>query len=65
MATPKRRQSISRQKKRRWANRWMPPQLSSCGSCGAQKPGHVACPSCGYYGDRQVLDVDADSKAKA
>lgn len=65
MANPKRRKSLSKQKMRRWANRWLPPQLSTCGSCGAAKPGHVACPSCGYYGDRQVLDVDAGKNAKA
>jgi large subunit ribosomal protein L32 len=59
MAVPKRRQSLSRQKRRRGANRWKAPQLSTCGSCGAAKPGHVACPSCGYYGDRQVLDIEA------
>jgi ribosomal protein L32 len=22
-------------------------------------PSHIACPSCGYYRDRQVLDVEA------
>ncbi len=59
MATPKRRQSKSRQKIRRASKRWKAPLLSTCGSCGAAKPGHVACPSCGYYGDRQVLDVSA------
>jgi large subunit ribosomal protein L32 len=59
MAVPKRRQSLSRQKKRRFAKRWKAPLLSSCSSCGAAKPSHVACPSCGYYGDRQVLDVEA------
>jgi len=61
MAVPKRRQSKSRQKLRRGANRWKAPQLKSCSSCGAAVPSHVACPSCGYYGDRQVLDVDAAS----
>ena len=63
MANPKRRQSISRQKQRRGAKRWKAPLLNTCSSCGAAVPGHVACPSCGYYGERQVLNVDASAKA--
>ncbi|MEZ0389132.1 MAG: 50S ribosomal protein L32, partial [Verrucomicrobium sp.] len=35
MAVPKRRQSKSRQKMRRGANRWRAPKLKSCSSCGA------------------------------
>lgn len=42
---------------RQHANRWRAPQLNKCSSCGAAKPGHIACPSCGYYRDRQVLDI--------
>ena len=61
MANPKRRQSKSRQKKRRQATRWAAPQLGVCSSCGAAKPNHVACPSCGYYRDRQVLNVEAEA----
>lgn len=57
MACPKRRKSKSKQKMRQHANRWRAPQLQTCSSCGAAKPGHIACPSCGYYRDRQVLDI--------
>ncbi|MFZ4767836.1 MAG: 50S ribosomal protein L32 [Roseimicrobium sp.] len=57
MACPKRRKSKSKQKMRRGANRWRAMKLQTCSSCGTAKPGHIACPSCGYYGDRQVLDV--------
>jgi large subunit ribosomal protein L32 len=59
MACPKRRQSKSRQKMRRGAQRWRAPVLKSCSSCGTAVPSHIACPSCGYYGERQVLDVEA------
>ena len=58
MAVPKRRQSKSRQKMRRGANRFRAPQLKTCPECSNRVPSHVACPSCGYYRDRQVLDVE-------
>jgi large subunit ribosomal protein L32 len=57
MANPKRRKSKSKQKMRQHSNRWLKPQLSVCGECGTPVPGHVACPSCGYYNGRKVLDV--------
>jgi len=57
MANPKRRKSKSKQKMRRGAKRWRAPLLKTCPECGTPVPGHVACPSCGYYRDRQVLDV--------
>lgn len=57
MACPKRRKSKSKQKMRQHANRWRAPHLHKCSSCGATKPGHVACISCGYYGERQVHDI--------
>jgi large subunit ribosomal protein L32 len=57
MACPKRRKSRSKQKMRQHANRWLAPKLNKCSSCGGTKPGHVACPSCGYYRERQVLDI--------
>ncbi|MEM8952796.1 MAG: 50S ribosomal protein L32 [Verrucomicrobiota bacterium] len=59
MAAPKRRTSKMKQKMRRGANRWKSPQLKSCPECGSAVPSHTACPSCGYYKDRQVLSVDS------
>jgi large subunit ribosomal protein L32 len=59
MANPKRRKSLSKQKMRQHANRWIKPMLSVCPECSTPKPGHVACPSCGYYNGRQVLSVVA------
>lgn len=31
--------------------------LSKCGHCGAQKLAHKICTNCGYYNERQVVDV--------
>jgi len=59
MAVPKRRTSKSKKRMRRAANRWHKPLLQNCPECGSAVPGHIACPSCGYYRGRQVLDVEA------
>lgn len=58
MASPKRRTSKHKQKLRRGANRWRKPLLKTCPECSARVPGHIACPSCGTYRERQVVDVD-------
>ncbi|MBK1789576.1 50S ribosomal protein L32 [Persicirhabdus sediminis] len=59
MAVPKRRTSKMKQKQRRGANRFKAPQLKTCPDCGSRIPGHIACPECGTYRERQVLEVDA------
>ncbi|MEM9481644.1 MAG: 50S ribosomal protein L32 [Verrucomicrobiota bacterium] len=59
MAAPKRRTSSMKSKLRRQANRWRAPKLNKCPECGSTTPSHIACPSCGYYRDRQVLSVDS------
>jgi large subunit ribosomal protein L32 len=58
MAVPKRKQSKSRQKMRQGAKRFRAPLLKTCPECGNRIPSHLACPSCGYYRGRQVLDVE-------
>ncbi len=58
MAAPKRRVSKSKQKMRRDAAKWRAPQLKTCPECGSRVLSHIACPSCGYYNGRQVLDVE-------
>ena len=59
MAVPKRRTSKMKQKMRRGANRWRAPLLQKCPECDTRIPGHIACPSCGFYRGRQVVNVDA------
>lgn len=33
------------------------PVLSRCPHCGEEKLSHALCANCGWYGERQVLDV--------
>jgi large subunit ribosomal protein L32 len=33
------------------------PAYSTCGRCKQPKLPHVACPTCGTYNDRQVIQV--------
>ncbi len=59
MGVPKRKSSKSRQRLRRGANRWEPPQLSKCSQCGSASRPHRVCPSCGYYRGRQIVSAEA------
>ena len=59
MGVPKRKTSKMRLRTRKAANRFHAALLQLCGQCGSRKPGHVACPSCGYYRGRQVLTIEA------
>jgi large subunit ribosomal protein L32 len=43
---------------RKAANRWHAPKLGKCTQCGAILRSHTACPACGTYRGRQVLDVE-------
>ncbi|HHP50744.1 MAG TPA: 50S ribosomal protein L32 [Moorella mulderi] len=58
MGVPKRRVSKARKNKRR--SQWLqiaPPNLVECPHCHQLKLSHRACPHCGYYKGRPVLEV--------
>lgn len=57
MAVPKRRMSRSNTRSRRAQWKAKPVTLAACERCSAQKLPHTACPTCGTYARRQVLDV--------
>ncbi|MCA9092431.1 MAG: 50S ribosomal protein L32 [Planctomycetaceae bacterium] len=57
MAVPKRRQSVSRSRKRRSHMARKPMQLQNCPQCGTSVPSHVACPTCGHYMGRTVVET--------
>ncbi|GEM86807.1 50S ribosomal protein L32 [Meiothermus granaticius] len=57
---PKKKVSKSRRDIRRAAvSTLTAPTLIKCANCGAQIPPHTVCPSCGYYGGKQILEIEA------
>ena len=57
MPLPKRRHSVSRQNKRRANWKLKAPGLIPCPDCRALKMAHRACPACGKYGGRSVVEI--------
>ena len=56
MAVPKRKQSNARTGTRRAHDGLKAKQLSACPQCSKMRPQHVACPRCGYYMGRVVVE---------
>lgn len=57
MAHPKRKISKARRDKRRSHHAIADVTLAKCSNCGELHRYHTACPSCGYYRGRQVINV--------
>ena len=57
MAVPKRKTSRSNTRHRRSQWKASMPALVLCARCREKKLAHTACPTCGTYAKRQVLDV--------
>jgi large subunit ribosomal protein L32 len=57
MGVPKRRVSHARQGDRRAHLALGLPALEECSHCHQPKRAHHACPNCGYYGGRPVLEL--------
>ena len=60
MAVPKRKTSKSKRDKRRTHQKLSAPNTAECPQCGEAKLPHHACPSCGIYKGREVLQTDED-----
>ena len=58
MAVPKRKKSKSKRDKRRTHQKLDAPNLSECPQCGEAKLPHHACPACGYYKGRKVIEKE-------
>jgi len=56
MAVPKRKHSNARTGTRRAHDFITPRQLTFCPRCSTALPTHVACPNCGYYMGRVVIE---------
>ncbi|HEV2297451.1 MAG TPA: 50S ribosomal protein L32 [Candidatus Acidoferrales bacterium] len=59
MPNPKRRHSKARTSKRRAHDHLTAPSISNCPNCHEPKLPHRACPHCGYYKGRAVVDTKA------
>lgn len=60
MPNPKRRHSKARTSKRRAHDHLTVRSTTSCQQCGADKLPHRVCTECGYYRDREVIEVEAE-----
>ena len=62
MAVPKERTSRSKRGMRRaHHDRMTPPNVSKCSRCDEAKLPHRVCPSCGYYGGREVFAPESEA----
>ncbi len=60
MAVPQRKTSKARRDKRRaqWRAKFKPAGFSICPNCQEPKLPHRVCPHCGFYRERQVIEVE-------
>ncbi|MBU6146564.1 MAG: 50S ribosomal protein L32 [Actinomycetales bacterium] len=57
MPVPKRKTSRANTRHRRSQWKASVPPIVTCERCRAPRLSHVACPTCGTYDKRRVLDV--------
>lgn len=64
MALPKRRHSNRRTRLRRTHYKLSVPAVGTCPRCREPRQLHHACPSCGYYNGRQVINIKKKSRSR-
>jgi len=57
MPVPKRKTSHSKRNKRRAHDALTAPALAACPECGEMTQRHRACPHCGTYRGRRVVEI--------
>ena len=60
MPNPKRRHSKRRTSNRRAHDHLVAPARINCPNCKESKSPHRACPHCGYYKGREVVEVASE-----
>jgi len=58
MPVPKRKTSHSKRNKRRAHDSLTPPNVIQCPDCGEPTVLHRACPHCGTYRGRKVIEIE-------
>ena len=61
-ALPKKKISRVRGRTRRAHSAVKLVKLPLCPNCRHPKPGHIACPECGFYGKRKILHTKTDQR---
>ena len=61
-AQPKKKISRVRGRTRRAHDAIKLPRLMLCPNCKHPKPSHIACPECGFYGNKKILTTGADKR---
>ena len=62
MALPKKKYAKARQGKRRSHIKLSLPAMNTCPHCHSPKLTHHACPTCGWYNDREAIEVKSSKK---
>ena len=60
MAVPKRKTSKAKKRLRRTHYKLEVPGLTACPHCGELRQSHHVCSNCGYYGDKEVVNVKSN-----
>jgi large subunit ribosomal protein L32 len=60
MAVPKRKKSKSKRDKRRTHQKLTAVNTVTCPECGEASQPHHACPNCGYYKGRKVVETEEE-----
>ena len=58
MPVPKKRTSKSRTRQRRSHSSLTVPAFGECPQCHEIKRPHHICPHCGYYKDKEIMEVE-------
>jgi len=61
---PKRKHSKGRRDRRRAHDAIQAKNLVACKNCGSMCLPHTVCPKCGFYGDREVIEIKKEKKKK-
>ena len=59
---PKRKHSKGRRDRRRAGDALTAPTLVQCSNCGEMRMSHTVCPSCGFYGSKEIISMEAKKK---
>ena len=60
MAVPKHKTSKSKRDKRRTHQKLEAPTTTECPECGETRLPHHACPSCGSYRGRNIIESEEE-----